>query len=299
MSRVLFFTFSLLFSLSVFAQSNDHYNIEIETWQAKRLSDLKAPNGWINLAGLFWLEEGRNTFGSDSSNKLVFKHPYFPPLAGTFKRTGNIVEWISADEVVATDSKGVPILKKEIFNPDSTNNPTLVLGQFRFTIIKREDKIGVRFRDTRNPALNYYNEIPRFSPDLQWKISAGFEPSYGKKIPITNVLGQTTLQPSPGKVVFNWQGKQYKLDAIDEGGNELFIIFGDATSGVETYPAGRFMYVNKPTTAGVVILDFNKAFNPPCAFSDFATCPLPPKQNILPFAVNAGEKTVHPYKAEH
>lgn len=299
MSRVLILLSFSCLSFFGFAQSNDHYNIEIETWQAKRLSDLKAPTGWINLAGLFWLEEGRNTFGSDSSNKLVFNHPYFPSLAGTFKRTGYSVEWISADEVVATDSKGVPILKKEIFNPDSSNNPTLVLGQFRFTIIKREDKIGVRFRDTRSPALNYYNEIPRFAPDLQWKITASFEPSYGKKIPITNVLGQTTLQPSPGKLVFNWQGKQYKLDAIDEGGNELFIIFGDATSGVDTYPAGRFMYVNKPTAAGVVIVDFNKAFNPPCAFSDFATCPLPPKQNILPFAVNAGEKTVRPYKASH
>lgn len=139
-----------------------------------------------------------------------------------------------------------------------------------------------------------FTGIERYPTDINWNLPAKLEPSLGKTIEITNVLGQTAPQPSPGKLVFTIKGKTYKLAAIDEGGENLFIIFGDATSGNETYPAGRFVYVKKPDANGNTYIDFNKAFNPPCAFTDFATCPLPPIQNRLALAITAGEKTFHP-----
>jgi uncharacterized protein (DUF1684 family) len=194
------------------------------------------------------------------------------------------------------DDDGKPFTEGLVFQVDSAKGTTLQWGQFVFTIIKREEKIGIRFRDLQSPTLLGFKGIPRYPANPAWNVTAVLEPAYGKKIPITNVLGQTSLLPSPGKLVFSINGKSYKLDAIDEGGSELFILFGDATSGLETYPAGRFMYVPKPDANNRIVVDFNKAFNPPCAFTDFATCPLPPRQNILDIEVKAGEKTVHAHK---
>ena len=121
-------------------------------------------------------------------------------------------------------------------------------------------------------------------------MNAYLEEAPNSFVSITNVLGQTNQQNTPGKLVFMINNQPYRLDALEESPGELFIIFGDATCGKETYPAGRFMYVKKPARGATIIVDFNKAFNPPCAFSEFATCPLPPKQNILPIAIKAGER---------
>lgn len=132
--------------------------------------------------------------------------------------------------------------------------------------------------------------IERFTVDPAWRLTARFEPADSlHTIPVTNIIGQTTPQRCPGAVVFAWEGKTYRLDALD-GGDDLFIIFSDATSGHETYGGGRFLYAPKPSAEGKVVLDFNKAYNPPCVFTPYATCPLPPSQNQLPIAVHAGEK---------
>jgi hypothetical protein len=216
-----------------------------------------------------------------------------PAVLGSFVWKNQLIYWKPTQGVEMKDSEGNTFLEGLIFNIDSSKGTTLKWGQFVFTIIKREDKIGIRFRDLQSPTLLGFKGIPRYPANPAWKLIATMEPSYGKKIAITNVLGQTTMQPSPGKLVFTIKGKTYKLDAIDEGGTELFILFGDATSGLETYPAGRFMYVPKPDANQQTVLDFNKAFNPPCAFTDFATCPLPHRQNILDLEIKAGEKTIH------
>jgi uncharacterized protein (DUF1684 family) len=160
----------------------------------------------------------------------------------------------------------------------------------RWTIIKRGDKIGVRLRNLKSSAAIDFKGVPRFAVDSFWRIAATLQPAgNGANILITNVLGQTSVQKSPGKLVFKFNGAQYSLDALEEG-NELFIIFADATSGSTTYPSGRFLSAKKPDADGHTVIDFNKAYNPPCAFTDYATCPLPPKQNDLPFPVTAGEK---------
>jgi uncharacterized protein (DUF1684 family) len=289
----LFFLFCMLAVFSSLAQqSKKEYKKEIERWDAERLESVKSPTGWVNLAGLFWLKNGKNNFGSASSNELVFSNNGFPSRLGTFELKDEKVKWITApgNEVWYKKNK---VDEMEVFNIDSMTSPTLSYSTYRWNIIKREDKIGVRFRDLNNPALDALTHINRFDANPEWKINAYLEPSSLSTVAITNVLGQTYQQASPGKIVFEVDGKTYKLDAVEEGPELLQVIFGDETNGIESYPSGRFLYVTRPVADGKVVIDFNKAFNPPCAFSPFATCPLPPKQNILPIRVEAGEKTIH------
>ena len=291
--KTLSFIFCLLVVFSSTAQqSKKEYIKEIERWDVERLESVKSPTGWVNLAGLFWLNKGKNKFGSASSNELVFTKEGFPSLLGIFELNGDKVKWTtsSGNEVWYKKNK---VDEMEIFNVDSMSSPTLSYSSYRWSIIKREDKIGVRFRDLNNPALAALTHINRFDVNPKWKINAYIEPSTFSTVAITNVLGQTYQQASPGKIVFEVDGKTYKLDAVEESAELLQVIFGDETNGIESYPSGRFLYVTRPGADGKVVIDFNKAFNPPCAFSPFATCPLPPKQNILPISVKAGEKTIH------
>lgn len=265
---------------------------EIAEWDIKRIASLKAANGWVNLAGLFWLVPGENTFGASADNQLVFDDPRFPAHLGSFILTDKEVVWKTAagNEVFNKQQK---VDQLSIFDLTQKEAVQLSYATFRWIIIKREDKIGVRFRDLDHPNLKTFQHIERYKPSSKWKLDAILEPGLYSSVSITNVLGQTYPMPSPGKIVFEVEGKKYKLDAVDEGGDALFIIFGDETNAEATYESGRFLYIPKPDKEGHTILDFNKALNPPCAFSPFATCPLPPRQNVLPFAIAAGEKRVH------
>ena len=288
--------FFLICMVTVFSstaqQSKKEYKKEIERWDVERLESVKSPTGWVNLAGLFWLNKGTNKLGSASANELVFNKEGFPSLLGTFELNGDKVKWTTASGNEVWYKKN-QVDEMEVFNVDSMSSPSLSYSTYRWSIIKREDKIGVRFRDLNNPALAALTHINRFDVNPKWKINAYLEPSTFSTVAITNVLGQTYQQASPGKIVFEVDGKTYKLDAVEEGAELLQVIFGDETNGIESYPSGRFLYVTRPGPDGKVVIDFNKAFNPPCAFSPFATCPLPPKQNILPIRVEAGEKTIH------
>ena len=159
----------------------------------------------------------------------------------------------------------------------------------RWFVIKRGERYAIRLRDLESPFLKEFHGIETFIVDSKWKLKAKFVPTAGKKIAILDITGQTSQQDSPGVLVFTIAGKEYKLDALTEG-EEFFIIFGDKTNKKETYGAGRFVYATKPDAEGYTFLDFNKAYNPPCAFTPYATCPLPPKQNLLPIEIKAGEK---------
>ncbi len=267
------------------------YKAEIDSWHEKRIAELKGPKGWLNIAGLFWLKDGINTFGSDASNNLVFPEGTIPARAGFFMLKQNMVTLEVAKGVEIT-SKEKPIKQLVAFNPDSARQaPSMRYGSLEWFIIKRDDKFGVRLRDFKNPELEHFSGVERFPVDPAWRIEAQFEKADSSKtIDITNVLGQTGPQPSPGTLVFEIAGQTYRLDALDEGGDEYFIIVGDETNTRTTYGAGRYLYVAKPDANGKTVIDFNKAYNPPCAFTAFATCPLPPKQNILAVAITAGEK---------
>jgi len=268
------------------------YKNEIVEWHKKRMESLKSATGWVNLSGLFWLKEGENKFGSATGNELLFKEKDFPALLGTFLLKGNEVVWTTAEEH-AVFVEHEKIKTATIFSGEEQDATQLAFQTFRWSVIKREDLVGIRFRDLASPLLEKLQHIPRYTIHQDWSFNARIEQSLLPSVSILNVLGQTTQEKAAGKVVFEYKGKSYALDVVDEGTTNLFVLFGDDTNAKETYPTGRFLYIPRPDANGNTVIDFNKAFNPPCAFTPFATCPIPPKQNILPFAVKAGERKIH------
>ena len=271
-------------------KSSPGYISEIEQWHHKRISRLKEETGWLNLVGLYWLKEGGNTFGSAESNDIIFPENA-PDQIGTFFRNDSIVTVkINPDVNVNINNNGNPVTEMKLENDMSGKRTILETGTLRWYIIKRGDRYGVRLRDIEAPLVKEFKDIETFPINEDWRFEADFKPYYPPKhILIPTIIGTKEEDISPGQLVFNKDGKTYALDAIDEG-DSFFIIFADETSGEETYGAGRFIYTDKPDSNGKVILDFNKAYNPPCVFTKFATCPLPPKDNYLKLKVTAGEK---------
>jgi uncharacterized protein (DUF1684 family) len=293
-----FLAFVLVFSISfseLFAQHGSKRVLlsEIKKWDEARLLALKSATGWVNLAGLFWLKPGENKFGQGSDNDLVFDHPEFPVVLGKFILNDHEVIWETAVNHPVSD-KGKPVNSVVQFSVDSMQGISLAYKTFRWSIIKRENLVGVRFRDLANPALDKLQEIPRYKVSTDWVIPASFEPSLVPTITTTNILGQSYQQPHPGKIHFQVEGKSYSLDVVDEGTpGEYHIVFGDETNGDETYASGRFIDIHKPDASGMTYINFNKSYNPPCAFSEFSTCPIPTKANTLPIKIQSGEKKVH------
>lgn len=277
----------IVVSNKTLCQTSAAYTASIKHFDSLRIKALTEEDGWLNLAGLFWLHPGENTFGSSNTNAVVFKHKNMPQVLGKFIVAGNMVsfEFDKAVTKIPNDYAETIIC----FDADKKLNTPITYQQFKWSIIKREDKIGVRFRDLKNPALYTFKGNKRFSIHESWNLPAKLLPPNPSGLFVTNMLGQTTSQDYAGKISFGYQGKNYVLDAINEGPGDLFVVFGDATNGINTYHTGRFIYVPRPDTNGNTFIDFNKAFNPPCAYSPYATCPIPPKQNILPFKVTAGE----------
>lgn len=289
-TRITILLSALALSIQSFAQSTDAYRASIDSWHRARTENLKKENGWLNLAGLFWLQEGSNSFGSDSTQAVVFPKGSIPAHAGYFVRKGNTVSLLTQPGVRITIQDTV-VTDRIIFQPDSIRTPVLAYGSLRWSVIKREDRIGIRLRDLKSKELEHFKGIDRYPVNAVWRTTAKLETSgQPGRISITNVLGQTNLQNAAGKLVFTLRGKTYTLDVLDEGEEELFIVFADATNATGTYPSGRFLYIPRPDAQGNTVIDFNKAYNPPCAFTPFATCPLPPPQNRLSLAITAGEK---------
>ncbi len=294
MKRIFLSTLLLIgITLSSIAQSNQIL-AETEAWHATRIAALKQPNGWLNLEGLFWFKEGINRFGSNTKNDLVYANPAFPAYLGEFIFDGGKVFWKDAKavKVTITNSAGALIQNTSSLNllTEKEGAYTCQWRDFVWIVIKREDKIGVRFRNLKSKTLLGFKGIERFPVDAKWRVKAKVIPQDQNPLMIMNVLGQNTAQKHGGQLVFELEGKTYKLDAIDEGGVRLFITFADATSGKTTYGSGRFVELDKPDANGETYIDFNRAYNPPCAFTEFATCPLPPAQNRLTIAIPAGEK---------
>ena len=265
---------------------------EVGEWRARRVEALTSDGGWLTLAGLFWLQQGANSFGRDKGNALVLDNPSIAARCGTFTLKGRTVRFIAAEGGGVT-YQGRPVSSLEL-SPDSAGNPTvLASGTLRFFVIERAGNLGVRVRDLNNPHRSAFRGLSYFPVSTDWVFEARFEPYQpARHIRIINILGMEQEYASPGAVVFQKDGREWRLDAVLEepGDEELFIMFADGTSGHETYGGGRFLYVPLPS-ASRTRLDFNKAYNPPCALNDFATCPLPPQQNHLQLRVEAGEKT--------
>jgi hypothetical protein len=274
--------------------SPEEHAAEIEAFRAEREANLRKPNGWLSLVGLHWLEEGANPFGSGAKNKIVFPEKA-PEEAGVFLLEGETVSVSAADDSgLQVDGAALPAGELVVVrNDNAEEGPTpLTLGSLSFYAIRRGDRFGIRVKDSESAVLRNFHGLDAFPTDFAWRIEGRFEPyDPPKVIPVPNVLGTVSEEPSPGALVFEVAGTEYRLDPTGVLSEPLFVIFGDATNGKETYGAGRFLYVDPPDEQGRVVLDFNRAYNPPCIFTPYATCPLPPKGNKLPIRVEAGEKT--------
>lgn len=270
--------------------TDPNYVKEINEWDAKRVNRLKADDGWLNLAGRFWLKQGTSTFGSAKDNDLIVESADFPQHAGTFLFTDSIVTF-NANKGVEVLLNERPVKEIKLIDDQKKDITVLQIGPIKFNLIIRDTLYGIRFRDLNSDLVKNFKGVERFPIDESWKITAKFEAyNPAKEIDVPNVLGQISKEKSPGAVVFERDGKTHRIDAVDEGGDRFFLIIADQTSGEETYGGGRFMYVNKPDSTGTILLDFNKAYNPPCVFTKYATCPLPPLQNYLKLRIEAGEK---------
>lgn len=277
--------------------SSEELTQQTATWRAERMARLVREDGWLTLVGLLWLREGNNRFGSGADNELSLQHASLPAQAGVFRLDQGTITFTATADAPFTSpqqpvmSAGTPL----VMQPDSRGEATqLALDSLNIQVIERGGRYALRVRDSQSAARRNFAGIKSFAVSTTWRKSARYEPyTPVKQVPIVNVLGMTENMTAPGALVFEHDGKTYRLDALIESpeASELFVMFADATSGRESYGAGRYLYVPRPTAGeSQVWLDFNRAYNPPCAFTEYATCPLPPRQNRLSLAITAGEK---------
>jgi uncharacterized protein (DUF1684 family) len=276
--------------MSIDAPSDSRHRAEIEAWKAARLSRLRADDGWLTVVGLFWLSEGDNTVGSAPESTVVLPGGKAPRTVGTIRLSAARLSFRPAPGA-GLHIDGAPARPAEI-RSDAAGEPTILsVGSIRFYVIERDHRFAVRVKDSDSEARRAFHGIPAFPIDPTWRIEARFE-AYDppRSIAVPNALGHIDAETSPGALVFTRDGKSLRLDAVlEKGETDYFVIFGDRTNGTDTYGAGRFLYVAPPVD-GRTVIDFNKAYNPPCVFTPYATCPLPPPQNKLPIRVEAGEK---------
>ncbi len=270
------------------APTAEALNASTREWHEQRIERLQAEDGWLTLVGLYWLEEGEQSAGSAPGNDLDFPEGT-PAKLGTFTRQGKTARFQPAPGVAVTRN-GQPFTGGALQSDEQGAPDVLKLGSVSFQLILRGDKLGVRVRDSHSPARKQLHGIPTYPVSSKWRIEARFEPAETPRtIQVPNVLGTVEAMKAPGTLVFTVDGKEHRLTPVEDGSDQLFIIFADETNRDATYGAGRFLSADMPKD-GRVVLDFNRAYNPPCAFTKFATCPLPPRGNRLPLRVEAGEK---------
>lgn len=275
---------------SMTTQELQNYEEEINVWHAKRLHELKSPEGWLNLVGLYSLDQGANPFGSGKNNLLIFPEGKIAERAGLFIVNDDQISVIVYPEVLIT-ANGKPITGQIIFQPDSVNSIIFEASSLRWKIFKHESKWWVSLRDDESQLLKTLTDVERYPIDPDYRVEAAFTKADSlHTIEVTHVDGQITQQHSPGTLTFNLDGSDYQLDVLEGNEDEFFIVFADATNGDETNETGRFLYVKKPDATRKAIVDFNKAYNPPQAFTSCASCPLPTQQNMLDVKIKAGEK---------
>ena len=285
----------ILLAATALAAPDPDFLATENAWRENRHARLASESGWLTLIGLHWLEPGENVLGSDPDATVPLPAGKAPKNAGVLLLKDGAVRLIPAPGSGLTID-GAPA-KEQVFRDDTQEKTDRVtLGDLSFHVIKRGERIGVRVRDKGSAVLKGFKGIDYYPPDAKYKVVATFH-AYDtpRTVDIPNVLGTSEPMPAPGKVTFTLDGREHTLEPVVEDPEHpsLWFIFKDQTSGKETYGGGRFLYSEMPKD-GKVTIDFNQAYNPPCAFTAYATCPLPPKQNWLPVRIEAGEKSFHP-----
>ena len=266
------------------------YQASVEQWRQKYEAKLRADDGWLTVSGLFWLHDGENRFGSASGNDVVLAFPPMPANAGRFD--------LHAGKTVVHVNPGVPItmggkpVESAELRPDSKQD-RLVIGDLTFFVHASGGRFGIRLKDKNSRLRKEFKGLHWFPVDPAYRFTARYVayPS-PREVEIETTIGDHDKLHLEGYVAFSMAGKEYRLDAEKDDSGGLFIVFRDLTSKTETYQSARFLDTDPPKD-GAVELDFNKAYNPPCAYNPYTTCPLPAPGNRLQAEIPAGEKRYH------
>ena len=269
------------------------YRGEIEQWRSQRVERLTADNGWLTLVGLDWLQPGENRLGSAPDNEIALSAPGVPPVAGTLEVTEDGAVRLHPAEGSGLTVNGEPATEKVLATDADGRPDVLGLGRLSFYVIARGDRLGVRIKDPEAAPRREFKGIQYFPIDPSYRVTATFEPyETPREVQVPTAIGTPATMLAPGILHFTLKGQSLTLEPYRESpdAKELFIVFRDATSGETTYGGGRFLSAPTPGADNTTVLDFNRAYNPPCAFTPYATCPLPTQQNTLAVPVEAGEK---------
>jgi uncharacterized protein (DUF1684 family) len=278
-----------LAALPVLGAADPAYVKSVDDWRARVETGLRKDNGWLTLAGRYVMKPGVNTFGTGTGNDIVFPAGLGPEKMGTVSvEPGRVVVKLEPGLTMVKD--GIPMADK-VMGTDADNRDWVSMGRAAFHVIERDGRYILRLADNESEVRKHFGGRVWYGVDSQYLVPAKFvayEPVH--RVSIVNIIDEVSDEPVPGYVEFRLKGKTYRLDAFDED-DGLFLILRDDTAGKTTYGSGRFLFVEKkPKNGERFMLDLNRTYNPPCAFSEFTTCPLPPKQNILKVKIEAGEK---------
>jgi len=297
MGRQTLVTLALLLAMAGGVGAQTDYENEQRAWRRNREEKLKAADGWLTVSGLFWLREGANEFGAAPTNDIVLPAASAAARIGVFELTGEKIV-LRVDEGVSVTIDGKPVRETELKLQANSSRP-IVNGDLTFIVLRRGEKYGLRLKDQNSAARRHFTGLRWYPVREEYRVTARFVPyETPREVPIINILGDIETYRSPGLLRFTLDGRDYSLEPVEVGERQLFIIFRDLTSNRTTYGAARFLYTSQPVD-GKVTIDFNQAVNPPCAFTIYATCPLPPRQNRLGVAIEAGEQTYTGLTGDH
>ncbi len=268
---------------------------QVQEWRIDRHAKLMQPDSWLSLVGLHFLHDGENSFGSGPNAEIRFPEGRAPAVAGSIVVADGAAR-LRAPRTAGVTFDGKPATEL-LLRSDVAGDPTeLRLGSLLFYLIERMGRLAIRVKDEQSPLFTAFKGLEYYPVDHDWLVAARFEPYPSpKRLHFVDSAGIETAEDAPGALVFEKDGAAYRIDVRREG-EELFVVFGDETNGADTYAGGRYIYTPLPDPDGVVPLDFNRAYNPPCVFTPYATCPRPTPESRLPIAVRAGEKL---YKDAH
>ena len=268
---------------------------EEDAWRVQRRDTLLKPDGWTSLVGLHWIDPGAHYVGSDADNGIHLAMG--PAHVGMLELKGDALRFVP-DKAATLTLDGQPLKGSTSLRTDADANGPSVIGfddgKGSATVIARSGRYALRVRHADAPSRTGFAGLDFWPADRSWKIQGRFIPHpHGRTMEVANIIGSMDQMSNPGIVEFTRDGKTYQIEALDEGEGVLFLVFADRTNGHGSYGAGRFLDTPMPDAHGNVVLDFNQSRNPPCAFTAFATCPLPPPENRLDLAITAGEKAYH------